>query len=72
MYTLYIGVLSVVAVCSLWSFLWFLLILFTFGLQMLTSLEPYVGYADGASRSTQNLSSATWAIFAPDGKLVSV
>ena len=34
-------------------------------------LEPFVGYADGASRSTQNLSSAAWAIFTPSGELVS-
>ena len=38
---------------------------------MSESLEPFVGYADGASRSTQNLSSAAWAIFAPSGELVS-
>ena len=40
-------------------------------LQMSESSEPFVGYADGASRSTQNLSSAAWAIFAPNGELVS-
>lgn len=34
-------------------------------------LEPFVGYADGASRSTQNLTSAAWAIFAPSRELVS-
>ena len=33
--------------------------------------ETYVGYADGASRSTQDLSSAAWAIFDPSGELVS-
>ena len=38
---------------------------------MTESLEPFVGYADGASHSTQNLCSAAWAIFAPNGKLVS-
>ena len=38
---------------------------------MTESLEPFIGYPDGASHSTQNLSSATWAIFAPGGKLVS-
>ena len=38
---------------------------------MLESLEPFIGYADGVSRNTQNLSSAAWAIFAPSGKLVS-
>ncbi len=33
--------------------------------------DTYVGYADGASRSTRNLSSAAWAIFDPSGELVS-
>ena len=38
---------------------------------MLESSKPFVGYADGASHSTQNLSSAAWAIFTPSGELVS-
>ena len=38
---------------------------------MSKSSKPFVGYADGASHSTQNLSSATWAIFAPNNELVS-
>ena len=38
---------------------------------MFESLEPFVGYADGASHSMQNLSSAAWAIFTPNGELVS-
>ena len=38
---------------------------------MIESLEPFVGYVDGASRSTQNLSSTTWAIFALNDELVS-
>ena len=38
---------------------------------MSESLKPFVGYVDGASRSTQNLSSATWAIFASNSELVS-
>ena len=38
---------------------------------MLNILESFVGYADGASRSSRNLSSAAWAIFNPSGKLVS-
>lgn len=33
--------------------------------------ETYVGYADGVSRSTRNLSFAAWAIFDPSGELVS-
>ena len=40
-------------------------------LQMSNYSDTYVGYADGASRSTRNLSSATWAIFDPSGELVS-
>ena len=38
---------------------------------MFESSEIFVGYDDGASRSTQNLSSAAWAILAPNGELVS-
>jgi len=34
-------------------------------------LESFVGYADGASHSSQNLSSVAWAIFDPSGELVS-
>ena len=40
-------------------------------MQMFEPLEPFVGYADGASRSTQNLSSAVCVIFAPNDELVS-
>ena len=38
---------------------------------MSESSKTFVGYADGASHSTQNLSSAAWAIFAPNIELVS-
>ena len=38
---------------------------------MTKSLEPFVGYANGASHSTHNLSSGAWAIFMPSGDLVS-
>ena len=38
---------------------------------MSESLEPFVGYVDGASHSTQNLSFAVWAIFTLNGELVS-
>lgn len=31
---------------------------------------PYVGFADGACRSTCNLSSAAWVIYDPHGKLI--
>ena len=69
---LHIGVLSVFAVCSIWRFLQFMLIMFTFGLQMSVSLEPYVAYVDGASHINCNLSSTTWAIYALNGELVSL
>jgi len=39
---------------------------------MSTSLKLYLGYVDGASCSTQNQSSTTWDIFAPNGELVSM
>ena len=38
---------------------------------MSESLEPFIGYVDGVSRSTQNLSSAAWAIFASNDELLS-
>jgi len=34
-------------------------------------LETFVGYADGASRSTRNLPSAAFAIFTPSNELAS-
>ena len=33
---------------------------------------PYIGFANGASRSTQNLASAAWAIYAPTNELISL
>jgi ribonuclease HI len=39
---------------------------------MSESSLPYIGFADGASHSTQNLSSAAWAIYAPINELVSL
>jgi ribonuclease HI len=32
---------------------------------------PYIGFADGASRSTQNLASTASAIYAPTNELIS-
>ena len=40
--------------------------------QMSTPLQTYIGYADGACRSTQNISSAAWVIYSPSDKLVSM
>ena len=34
------------------------------------SITPYVGFTDGASRSTKNLSSAAWVIYDPAGELI--
>ena len=31
---------------------------------------PYVGFVDGAYRSTRNLSSVAWVIYDPHGELV--
>jgi ribonuclease HI len=39
---------------------------------MSESSLPYIGFADGARRSTQNLSSCAWAIYAPTNELVSL
>ena len=33
---------------------------------------PYIGFAGGASHSTQNLASTAWAIYAPTNELVSL
>jgi ribonuclease HI len=33
---------------------------------------PYIGFTDGASRSTRNLASTAWAIYAPTNELVSL
>ena len=38
---------------------------------MSESSEPFVAYVDGTSRSKKNLSSVVWAIFTPNGELVS-
>ena len=33
-------------------------------------VTPYVGFTDGASRNTCNLSSVAWVIYNPDGELI--
>jgi ribonuclease HI len=43
-----------------------------FDFQMSEFSLPYIGFADGASRSTRNLASAAWAIYAPTNELVSL
>jgi ribonuclease HI len=39
---------------------------------MSESSLPYIGFANGASCSTQNLAFAAWAIYAPTNELVSL
>jgi ribonuclease HI len=33
---------------------------------------PYIGFADGASRSTRNLASTAWEIYAPTNEIISL
>jgi hypothetical protein len=42
------------------------------GFQMSESSLPHIGFADGTSRSTQNLASVAWAIYAPTNELISL
>jgi ribonuclease HI len=42
------------------------------GFQMSASSLPYISFADGASRITQNLASTAWAIYAPTDELISL
>jgi ribonuclease HI len=39
---------------------------------MLIECLVYLGFVDGASRHTQNLASAAWVIYSPEGLLVSL
>ena len=39
---------------------------------MSTPLQTYIGFVDGACRSTQNISSAAWVIYSPSEELVSM
>jgi len=39
---------------------------------MSESFLPYIGFTDGTSRSTQNLASAAWEIYAPTNELVTL
>jgi ribonuclease HI len=39
---------------------------------MSESSLPYIGFVDGASRSTRNLASTAWAIYAPTNELISL
>jgi ribonuclease HI len=42
------------------------------GFQMSVSSLPHIGFADGASHSTQNLASTAWEIYAPTNELISL
>lgn len=39
---------------------------------MSTSLQTYIGFADGACHNTQNISSTAWVIYSPSDELVSM
>ena len=39
---------------------------------MSTPLQTYIGFTDGACRSTQNISSTAWVIYSPSNELVSM
>ena len=39
---------------------------------MSTPLQTYIGFADGACRSTWNISSVAWVIYSPSNELVSM
>jgi ribonuclease HI len=39
---------------------------------MSVSSLPYIGFVDGANRSTQNLASTAWEIYAPTDELSSL
>ena len=39
---------------------------------MQMSISPYVGFADGASRSKRNLYSVAWVIYDPIGELINL
>ena len=43
-----------------------------FDFQMSKFSLPYIGFTDGASRSTQILPSTAWAIYAPTNELISL
>jgi ribonuclease HI len=43
-----------------------------FDFQMSEYSLPYIGFADGTSRSTRNLASTAWAIYAPTNELISL
>ena len=47
------------------------LISFHFSWKMSMESSVYIGFADGASRHTQNSASAAWVIYTPTGQVLS-
>ena len=66
----YIGVFFIFLHVLIWCALRAFSCLFESYLFVYMSITPYVGFADGASRSTRNLSSAAWVIYDPAGELI--
>jgi hypothetical protein len=56
--------------CLVSPFSWLLCVVL--GFQMFVSSLPYLGFADGISRSTQNLASIAWEIYAPIDEMISL
>ena len=56
--------------CLVLTFSWFPCVFL--GFHMSVSYLPYIGFVDASIRSTQNLASATWAIYAPTDELISL
>jgi hypothetical protein len=52
--------------------IWSLPLRDVFDYQMSEYSLPYIGFTDGASRSTRNLASAGWEIYAPTNELISL
>lgn len=52
------------------SLFWLILVLLVW--QMSTPHQTYIGFADGACRSTRNISSTAWVIYSPSDELVSM
>ena len=67
----------ILSVCGMFSFafdiIWSLPLRdVVFDCQMSEYSLPYIGFADGASHSTQNLASTAWAIYVPKNELITL
>ena len=67
---MYIGVICIF--CTCFDLVYFVSIFLLIGSRLFVqmSITPYVGFEDGASRSTRILSSTTWVIYDPAGELI--